>query len=93
MPTAAKKQPKIVQIGVSYTVGFKANLGDFESADVRISRDEKWDVSDLTADEAKKLWNERFSSMKKEVGLLSQREYNEVMGVDPNVGVAVEETE
>lgn len=80
MATAKPKQPKIVSMGVSYSVGFKANLGDFSSADVRLSRDETWDVSDLTPDQAKALWHERYQSMRAELGDASQAEYDEVMG-------------
>jgi hypothetical protein len=79
-PAPKPKQAKLVQMGMSYSVGTKVNLGDFESADFRLSRDEKWDVTDLTPDQAKALYRERYETARTELGDAIEWERDEVLG-------------
>lgn len=82
MTTARKKQPRLTAIRTSYSVGVKVNLGNFESADFRLSLDETWDVSDLTVDQTKALNKERYEYMRDELGKRIEKEAAEALGVD-----------
>lgn len=59
--------PKQTELNVSYSVGIKANIGNYESADNHYSRSEKWDVSDIEVDEIDALYQERFEALQAEL--------------------------
>lgn len=40
--------PELLEVNVSYSVGLKVNLGNYESADFHLSESHRIDVSDMT---------------------------------------------
>lgn len=86
-PRAAKKvaQPKAVpqtEISVSYSIGTKVNLGNYESADVHFSRSEKYDTTGMTKAAIDALWNLRYQELHDELGDLVLSERSEILGTD-----------
>jgi len=69
---------KLVEIAINYNVGVKANLGNYESANVSVSKSERWNVEGMSEEEATKLWNERYEVLHKELGELIEVEYKEI---------------
>ncbi len=59
-----KQEPTLVEVLVDYSAGVKANLGDYESADIHVSESERWDVTGLGDEEVEHLRNERYDLMK-----------------------------
>ena len=57
-------EAKITEKSVSYSIGVKANIGNYQSVDAHWSESEKWDVSGLTPDEADALREERLSAIR-----------------------------
>lgn len=72
--------PKLQEITVNYSVGVKANLGNYESGDAHVSRTEKWDVSDLTIKKADEFYVERYMALRDELGPMIEHEYAELKG-------------
>jgi len=72
-----QKQPRPLEIGVSYSYDIKANLGQntYESASVHISKSERWSVEGMTPAAAAKLWGERYEALKAEIDPLVEAEY------------------
>ena len=72
--------PKIekLQIGLQYSI--KANLGNFESAEAGVGREEVWDVSDLSKEDADLLFESRRKLLKAELETIVQDEYKEMLG-------------
>lgn len=64
----AESGPKLREITVSYSVGMKANIGNYESADAHMSRTERWDVSGMTIEKAGDLYNARMHQIEQELG-------------------------
>lgn len=73
-------EPKLTEMTVSYSVGVKANLGNYESADTHLSRTERWDVSGLTEDGASTFYNERYEALRRDLGRKAEREYRDMIG-------------
>ena len=63
---------------MSYSVGVKANIGNFESSDAHLSRTEKWNVKGWTPEEIDAWWLERYTKLKAELDELIMREYREM---------------
>lgn len=80
MATTEPVEPKLTEISVSYSVGVKANLGNYESADVHLSRTERWNVEGLTADGATALYDARYGEIREELGARIEKEYAEMIG-------------
>ena len=72
--------PKMEKITVSLQYAVKANLGNFENADARIGREETWDVSDMSLEDANFLYESRRAAMKAELDPLIENEYKEMLG-------------
>jgi hypothetical protein len=77
---AAKKAVKQTELSVSYSIGTKVNIGNYESVDVHMSRSEKFDTTDMTAPEIDKLWHERYQELHNELGDLVISEKEEILG-------------
>ncbi len=45
---APKAVPKPVSVKVSYSLGLKVNLGNYESADFHVSETQEWDVTGIS---------------------------------------------
>lgn len=73
-------EPKLIELKVSYSVGVKANIGNYESADAHVSRGETWDVTGLTEEEATKFYNDRVQALHVELGLIIENEYADMLG-------------
>lgn len=73
-------EPKLIELKVSYSIGVKANLGNYESADAHVSRGETWDVTGMTEEDATKLFNDRQAAMHAELGLIIESEYADMLG-------------
>lgn len=65
------------ELRVSYSVGFKANMGNYESADVHFSEAETYDVAALSPEEIAGLSDERNTALREKL--------------DERVGVALKE--
>lgn len=72
--------PKLLELKLSYSLGVKANLGNFESADAHVSRGETWDVTGMTEAEAKGFYDGRIAALHTEIGLIIESEYAEMLG-------------
>ncbi len=70
--------PKQLELTVSYSLGVKANLGNYESGDAHISKTEKWDVSDLKDDEIVAFESARYVELHKLLGPRIEEEYREM---------------
>jgi hypothetical protein len=86
-PSPVKKtaQPKAVpqtEMSVSYSIGTKVNIGNYESVDVHFSRSEKYDTTGLTKAAVDALWNVRYQELHDELGDLVLAEKAEIMGTD-----------
>lgn len=46
----AENTPQLIEKRISYSVGAKINLGNYESGDVHVSESETWNVSEMDAD-------------------------------------------
>ena len=72
--------PKLTELKVSYSVGVKANLGNYENADAHVSRGETWDVTGMTEEEVTKFYNDRIAALHVELGLIIEAEYADMFG-------------
>lgn len=70
------------ELSVSYSIGTKVNIGNYESADVHFSRSEKYDTTTLTKAAIDKLWHERYQALHDELGELILAEKSEILGTD-----------
>ena len=71
---------KQTELTVSYSLGLKAQIVKYElSQDVHVSRTEKWDVSDLNAEEVEALYADRYSFLVQELTSAVEEEYKEMM--------------
>lgn len=73
MPT-----PKQTELSVNYSVGVKANLGDYENANVMLSRSERWDTSGMTPEEIDAFYLDRYEKLREELGKAVEFEYQEL---------------
>jgi len=86
-PRAVQKtaQPKAVsqtEMSVSYSIGTKVNIGNYESVDVHFSRSEKYDTTGLSKAAIDELWNVRYQALHDELGELVLTEKAEILGTD-----------
>lgn len=74
---------ELKEITVSYRAGVKANLGNYESADISEGRTETWVFSsdDLPAD-VENFVNSRREFIKKEVDAYLEKGYAELKGIE-----------
>jgi hypothetical protein len=70
-------EPKQTEVSISYSYGIKANMGQstYESADIHVSRSERWDVTGMTPEEVALHWGRRFEAIQSEVDPLVEAEY------------------
>jgi hypothetical protein len=54
----------LTEIKVSYSVGYKKNMGNYQSADIHLSESETYDVSTLDADASEKLSEARYEALR-----------------------------
>lgn len=68
------------EVTISYRASVKANLGNYESADVSESRAETWFVMDESDEDVKKFLAARRELIKKEVDAYLEEGYAELKG-------------
>jgi hypothetical protein len=78
MNTTEVVVPKITELRVTYSVGVKANIGNYESADAHLSRGETWQVEDLSLEDADTFYAGRMGAMRQELGRQVETEYKEL---------------
>jgi len=66
------------EISVSYSYSLKANMGGYESADVHISRSERYGVAGMSQEEVDWLWGQRYEALKALIDPLVEAEYAQV---------------
>ena len=71
---------KLEKMQISLQYSLKANLGNFESGEARLGREETWDVSDMSQEDADLLFESRRKILKTELGELIESEYKEMLG-------------
>lgn len=70
--------PKQTELSVSYSVGVKANIGNYESTDVHLSKSEKWDVADLNDEAIGELYTARLEAINVELSDVIESEYKAI---------------
>lgn len=70
--------PKLESVSINYSVGVKANIGNYESSDAHFSRSETWTVEDLA--EADSLYQERYTALASELDELAMQAYTDMKG-------------
>lgn len=72
--------PKLIEINASASTGGKVQVKDYKvNLDYHYSNSEKWDVSDLSTDDAEKFRVERIRAIKKDIEVISDEEFNALM--------------
>lgn len=82
-PTKSKAvapDPTLTEVSISFSFGTKMNLGSYESADVHVSRSERWDVSGLGDEAAQALYDERYNALQESVMGHVNAEYTSIKG-------------
>lgn len=72
--------PKLEKLEISYQLGIKANLGNFESGDIHVARSETWDVEGMSQEDIDALYEARRRELKTELDGLIESEYKEMLG-------------
>jgi len=72
------------EVTISYRASVKANLGNYESADISESRSETWMVLDEPDDQVNKFVSERRDVIKKEIDTYLEEGYAELKGGESN---------
>ncbi|MEM3008390.1 MAG: hypothetical protein QXU32_02360 [Nitrososphaerales archaeon] len=72
--------PQITELSVNVSLGVKANIGNYESADAHISRSERWDVTGLSLEEVNTFYWERFDEIKQQLTERIESQYQELIG-------------
>jgi hypothetical protein len=67
MPPKKSAEPILKEVTVSYRAAIKANLGDFENADLDITESETWTVTGLTVEQSDDLIAERGEVLKERI--------------------------
>jgi hypothetical protein len=69
-PKTVKKTvtPTPVELRISYSIGTKVNIGNFESVDFHLSESESYDVTGMTVSEVEAFWNEREEALHERLG-------------------------
>jgi hypothetical protein len=68
------------EVAISYRASVKANLGNYESADISESRTETWMVIDEPDDKVASFIAERREAIKKEIDTYLEEGYAELKG-------------
>ena len=71
----AKKDPPMTEARISYSYGAKMNLGNYESADIHLSRAETFDVTGMSDEEIADFMQERHDLLKEDVDEKVMDEY------------------
>jgi hypothetical protein len=72
------------EITISYRASVKANLGNYESADISESRSETWMVIDEPDEDVARFITERRETIKKEIDTYLEEGYAELKGGNSN---------
>lgn len=72
------------EITISYRASVKANLGNYESADISESRSETWMVIDEPDEDVARFITERREIIKKEIDTYLEEGYAELKGENSN---------
>lgn len=72
------------EITISYRASVKANLGNYESADISESRSETWMVIDEPDEDVARFITERREIIKKEIDTYLEEGYAELKGGSSN---------
>ena len=72
------------EITISYRASVKANLGNYESADISESRSETWMVIDEADDDVARFITERREKIKGEIDTYLEEGYSELKGGGAN---------
>lgn len=72
------------EVTISYRASVKANLGNYESADISESRSETWMVIDEPDEKVSQFISERREVIKKEIDTYLEEGYIELKGGSPN---------
>jgi len=72
--------PKLIEINASASTGGKVQVKDFKvNLDYHYSNSEKWDVSDLSTEEAEAFRVERIRAIKSSIEVISDEEFQALM--------------
>lgn len=75
-----KVEPTQTELSINYSVGVKANIGNYESSDAHVSRSEKWNVEGMSDEEIDVFWHTRYQTLHDSLGELIESEYMEMLG-------------
>lgn len=76
--------PQQTELSVSYSVGAKVQIVKYElTADVHLSRSEKWNVEGMTQDEIDSFYQERYQALSVELGEKAALEVEELTSSTP----------
>lgn len=71
---------QLTELSINYSLGLRANLGNWEHADIHVSRSEKWNVEGMNPDDVDTLFEARRRALKELLDPIVEGEYNEVLG-------------
>lgn len=71
---------ELTEFSINYSLGLRANLGNWEHADIHVSRSERWDVKGMAREDVDDLFEARRRALKELLDPLVEGEYNEVLG-------------
>jgi len=78
--SAPKAVPTPTEMSVSFSFGTKINLGNYESADVHVSRSERWNVEGLSEEEICAHYDARYEVLQEAVMTQANKEYTNIKG-------------
>jgi hypothetical protein len=70
-----------IEARLSYSVGMKVNVGNYQSVDLHYSASEAYDVAELSTEEIDKLTETRYDILKEKLDLKLQEAVSEVGGL------------
>lgn len=71
---------ELTELSINYSLGLRANLGNWEHADIHVSRSEKWNVEGMSTSDVDDLFEARKRHLKEVLDPIVEGEYNEVLG-------------
>lgn len=71
---------QLTELSINYSLGLRANLGNWEHADIHVSRAERWDVTGMNPEDVDDLFEARRRALKELLDPIAEGEYNEVLG-------------
>ena len=71
---------QLTELSINYSLGLRANLGNWEHADIHVSRSEKWDVAGMAPNDVDDLFEARRRALKELLDPIVEGEYKEVLG-------------